>query len=135
MGMLSVMHRCLDSDAEICVYLDPDIFLHKGGRGIVDVAPEVFAHHPHLIVLEPPSLCEVSGTVDATSGICGVQSLPGLRGGVSQRHMIIHRDRLDAALPFTGKIKHLRDHTRNWRGVFENLISSALIKSREESIH
>lgn len=99
MGLLTFLELCSEAGEAtgLCVYLDPDIFLHRFTWGIADLAPDVFQRHPTYIGLQPPTICD------------GHEHLVGRNGNScrasraiwpSSRHMIWNRSRLLQELPF-----------------------------------
>jgi len=121
MGMLTAMGQCLDADpsVEICLYMDPDIFVYRSphSRGLLDLAPGVFEENPDLFVLMPPLLCEHTHVAEDAKGVC--QQGPPLFE-LSQRHIIFHRARLAAALPFRVTFDML---VGRFAGIFENVLT------------
>lgn len=101
LGMLTAMNHCLDAQEsiEFCVFLDSDIFVYRrpDGPGMIDLAPGIFEENPGYIILEPPLLCDHERVGMDARGVC--VATPPLFD-LSQRHMIIHRERLKAKLPF-----------------------------------
>mmetsp|Transcript_4619 Transcript_4619/g.13358 ORF Transcript_4619/g.13358 Transcript_4619/m.13358 type:complete len:341 (+) Transcript_4619:109-1131(+) len=100
LGMLTLMTQCLDADddIELCSFLDSDIFVYRrpDGPGMLDMAPAMFDQNPKLIILEPPLLCLHETVAMDSNGVC--KEIPPLFD-LSQRHMIIHRQRLKSILP------------------------------------
>jgi len=100
MGMFNFLDHCLnaDSDVDICVFLDPDIVVYREDEGMIEMARKLFWAKPPAIMLNPPTMCSALDASD--SGTCTSKK----HGMVSQRYLIIHRQRLASALPL--KIPH-----------------------------
>eukprot|EP00428_Durinskia_dybowskii_P028540 CAMPEP_0170241022 /NCGR_PEP_ID=MMETSP0116_2-20130129/20274_1 /TAXON_ID=400756 /ORGANISM="Durinskia baltica, Strain CSIRO CS-38" /LENGTH=407 /DNA_ID=CAMNT_0010491851 /DNA_START=103 /DNA_END=1326 /DNA_ORIENTATION=- len=118
-GMLTAMESCLDAEdsVELCLYMDPDIFVHRREKGhaLLELASDVFASHPELAVLLPPTLCD-AGHYLVGDGVCNLL-IPPLTA-LSQRHLIFHRQRLRDRLPFKATLDKLEGA---YVGSFENM--------------
>jgi len=114
-GMFNFLEACLNAEAavDLCVFLDPDIVVYRKDKGIIEMAREVFAAQPTAIALNPPTMC--SAFDEAGSGTCKTKR-PGM---LSQRYLIIHRQRLTGALPL--KIPHEQFNVN-----FEHLFGDSL---------
>lgn len=126
LGMLHALAACLDAEpsVEVCLYLDPDVFLHRrlGGQGLLDLAPALFEAEPGYVVLEPPMLCDAPIAIGAGDG-------PGAcvgkaRAELSQRHLVFHRARLAAALPLAATREGAT--SGKFRGRFEKTLSGCM---------
>lgn len=126
-GMLTALAQCLDAEptVEVCMYIDPDIFVYRspGGRGLFDLAPGVFDKNPQLQLLLPPLLCERTHVAVDADGVCE-QGPPLFE--LSQRHLLFHRSRLVAALPFMNTFDML--HGR-FDGLFEKILTRQMFDS------
>mmetsp|Transcript_40978 Transcript_40978/g.108570 ORF Transcript_40978/g.108570 Transcript_40978/m.108570 type:complete len:233 (-) Transcript_40978:307-1005(-) len=99
-GMFNFLEACLNAEAavDLCVFLDPDIVVYRKDKGMIEMAREVFAAQPTAIALNPPTMC--SAFDGAASGTCKTKR-PGM---LSQRYLIINRQRLTSVLPL--KVPH-----------------------------
>jgi len=100
-GMLHFLDQCVSApnDTDLCVYFDPDVFVHRRQgmhleKDFLEGASEVFAKNPHVILVSPPNVCDYFSSGPSTGG-CTAN-----RSWVSQRHQILNRTRLMSALPF-----------------------------------
>lgn len=102
MGQLTFLEQCRAAGAgvDLCVYLDPDVFLHHSGQGLADLAPAVFARDPSLVSLMPPTACHALESLqqqDSGPGVCRT-----IRSRwFSNRHVIMNRSRLLSVLPIS----------------------------------
>lgn len=93
-GMLSFLEHCLGSaGVDLCMFLDPDIMAFRQGRGMVEMAREAFAASDRVVGLSPPTICSGLGARNH-SRFCARR--PSF---LSQRYLILHRQRLAHALP------------------------------------
>lgn len=78
-AMLAFLLKCIDGGYDHCVWLDPDIFVHRGQVPWVDEAVQLSQQKPRL-----------------------VYSLPrGAAGSFSSRYFVYHREALQHLLPLT----------------------------------
>lgn len=97
MGMFSFFDLCQNAhEAELCIYVDSDMFLHRGEFGLVDLAYATFEQNPGLVALMPPHMCDAGGP--DLHGACAVEPEPDW---FSDRLMVVHRGRLRKELPFS----------------------------------
>lgn len=128
-GILSFLNQCLFASTAIglCVFLDADILLHRGEKGLLDLAPPIFRQNPELAVLQPPTVCHSHVNLDR-SGNCGVRNWWWNSG----RHMIFNRSRLLDILPLPVQPRDFgAGLTRVWQYAgFSNMFSSAARKQK-----
>lgn len=113
LGMLHFLQECLASPGpvELCVYLDPDIFLYRSRLGLIELASAAFRRGPSFVALQPPTVCHWAGLDDGASSspaadscwTIGNESVKGAEFQshplLSQRYMFVNRSRLMGALP------------------------------------
>mmetsp|Transcript_55919 Transcript_55919/g.92585 ORF Transcript_55919/g.92585 Transcript_55919/m.92585 type:complete len:480 (-) Transcript_55919:19-1458(-) len=103
MGLISFLDACINSDAEaaeLCVFLDSNVFLSRRGastNSFVDLAPAVFAAHPGWVALQPPSICHHHEFLDERTKRCRAE--PANAASSSSHHMVVNRTRLVQVLP------------------------------------
>lgn len=94
-GMLSFMERCVGSSVRYCVWLDPDIFLHRGkdGGGWLDKAIRLFDRYSKAVGIMAPS------PNHATRHYECLHEINSYDAQMSQRYFALHRERLKQYLP------------------------------------
>mmetsp|Transcript_99321 Transcript_99321/g.172423 ORF Transcript_99321/g.172423 Transcript_99321/m.172423 type:complete len:424 (-) Transcript_99321:52-1323(-) len=93
-GMLSFIERCVGASVAYCVWMDPDIFLHRGsdGSGWLDKSIQFFDQYPKAVGMMAPSPNHQSPSFDC-------HEITGYDAQISQRYFVLHRQRLKQYLP------------------------------------
>mmetsp|Transcript_162661 Transcript_162661/g.300134 ORF Transcript_162661/g.300134 Transcript_162661/m.300134 type:complete len:465 (-) Transcript_162661:51-1445(-) len=93
-GMLSFLERCAGSQFKYCVWLDSDIFLHRGSQNIgwLDSATTLFDRYSRAAGVMAPAPYHPSSSLDCRSTV-------RLGNQISQRYFVLHRERLLQSLP------------------------------------
>lgn len=96
LGMFVFLEHCLEAvDVEMCIFVDPDIILYREGEdSLASLARKAFKQSEKLIALNPPTICNFDN-----ASVSGDEVDLKRVGLLSQRYLILHRERLIKALP------------------------------------
>lgn len=98
---LAIMHfleACQNEElADICVWLDPDVFLYRKTYSAIDLASDAFGSHPELLAVQLPSGKSAEPLQTDNTERCRVMPV----GLLSSRYFMVNRSRLMSAFPIS----------------------------------
>lgn len=105
LAMMHFLEACQNEElADVCIWLDPDVFLYRKTYSAIDLASDVFGSRPELLAVQLPSgkNAEPLQTDNATR--CRVMPV----GLLSSRYFMVNRSRLTSAFPLSLNLDSFR---------------------------
>jgi len=98
LAMMHFLEACQQEElADVCIWLDPDIFLYRATYSAIDLAFGVFGKHPEIVAMQLPSGKSAELLQTGSAMLCRVMPV----GLLSSRYFMVNRSRLMSSLPFS----------------------------------
>eukprot|EP00930_Biecheleria_cincta_P047200 TRINITY_DN32668_c0_g1_i1.p1 TRINITY_DN32668_c0_g1~~TRINITY_DN32668_c0_g1_i1.p1 ORF type:complete len:420 (-),score=43.94 TRINITY_DN32668_c0_g1_i1:183-1442(-) len=105
LAMMHFFEACQHEElADVCIWLDPDIFLYRATYSAVDLASDVFGKHAQLVAAQLPSGASAEPLQTDNDMLCRVMPV----GLLSSRYFMVNRSRLISSFPLSLELDAFR---------------------------